>query len=262
MAYILITGASSGLGEEFARQYAHKKRDLILVARSQDKLASLATELSKRHSVQVQVLPADLSKLDSPEKVYAACEKAGWEVDLLINNAGFGLFGHFVNQEPAKIEEMLMLNMISVSKLSRLFLPAMVRTRSGGIINVGSTASFQPIPNFAAYAATKAFVLSLSEALYAEVSASGVKVMALCPGPTETRFFDRASRESGTPGGVKIAMKSASDVVRLAINRFDRGARVVVPGFLNNTLALCVPFTPRRLVLMIGGKMMKAGSGA
>jgi len=261
MAYILITGASGGIGEEFARQYAAKKRDLILVARSQDKLQSLAQELSTRHGIKVEVLAKDLSKTGSSDEVYESCQKSGWQVDILINNAGLGMFGAFAKQDEKNLEQMLILNMVSLSKLSRLFLPSMISRRTGGIINVASTAAFQPIPTFAAYAATKSFVLSLSEALHEEVRTQGVKVMALCPGPTETAFFERAESASGIKGHVKVSMQKSDEVVRLAITRFDRGERVTIPGLINKFGAYSAQLAPKSLVLKIAEKMLKTGAG-
>jgi len=261
MAYVLITGASGGIGEEFARQYATKKRDLILVARSQDKLHALAQELSSRYGIKVEILVKDLASLGSPDEIFESCQNSGWQVDLLINNAGLGMFGAFAKQDEKNLEQMLILNMVSLSKLSRLFLPSMIRRRTGGIINVSSTAAFQPIPTFAEYAASKSFVLSLSEALHEEVRSQGVKVMALCPGPTETGFFERAESASGVKGQVKVGMQQADEVVSLAIARFERGERVTIPGLINKVGAYSAQLAPKSLVLKIAEKMLKTGAG-
>jgi hypothetical protein len=261
MAYVLVTGASGGIGEEFARQYAAKGRNLILVARSQDKLEALARELCDRHGINAQVLPKDLSKLESSDEIFETCKNSNWEVDTLINNAGIGLFGPFAQQDVKSLESMLMLNMVSLSKLTRHFLPAMIEKRSGGVINVASTAAFQPIPTFAGYAATKAYVLSLSEALHEEVAPYGIKIMALCPGPTETGFFSRAESASGVKGEIRISLQPASEVVTLAITRFEKGERVTIPGVLNKMGAYSASFAPKSLVLKIAEKMVKTGAG-
>lgn len=261
MAYVLVTGASGGIGEQFARQFAAKRRNLILVARSQDKLEALAKELSERHGINAQVLPKDLSKLEAADEIYEACKGSNWQVDVLINNAGFGMFGPLAQQNPDKLEQMMMINMVSLTKLTRLFLPTMIEKRSGGVINVASTAAFQPIPTLGTYAATKAYVLSLSEALHEEVASKGVKVMALCPGPTETGFFDRATAASGIKGQIKISLQPADEVVALAISRFEKGERVTIPGLINKVGAYSASFAPKSLVLKIAGKMIKTGAG-
>lgn len=261
MSYVLITGASGGIGEEFARQLAGRKRNLILVARRLDKLEALARELRDRHGINAQVLPKDLSELKSAEEVFEACKSSNWEVDVLVNNAGIGMFGPLDKQDPKKLEDMLMVNMMSLTKLTRLFLPAMIEKRSGGIINVASTAAFQPIPTFAGYAATKAYVLSLSEALHKEVGSQGVNVMALCPGPTETAFFDNAEEASGYKGQLKVTLQPVQEVVELAIARFEKGERVTIPGLLNKVGAYSASLAPKSLVLRIAEKMLKTGAG-
>jgi hypothetical protein len=261
MAYVLITGASGGIGEQFARQFASKRRNLILVARSQDKLEALAKELSERHGINAQVLPKDLSKIEAADEIYETCKNSNWEVDILINNAGFGMFGPFAQQEPESIEQMMTLNMVTLTKLTRLFLPSMIEKRSGGVINVASTAAFQPIPTLGGYAATKAYVLSFSESLHAEVASQGVKVMALCPGPTETGFFERAEAASGVKGQLKISLQPADEVVALAISRFEKGERVTIPGLINKLGAYSASLAPKSFVLKIAGKMIKTGTG-
>jgi hypothetical protein len=261
MAYVLITGASGGIGEEFARQYAAKKKDLILVARSEERLHEIAKQLSSRHAVKVEVLAKDLSLLAAADEVYEACQTRGWDVDVVINNAGFGIFGEFAKQDKHHLEQMMMLNMVTLAKLTRHFLPGMISKRSGGVINVASTAAFQPIPTFAGYAATKMFVLSLSEALHEEVRSQGVKIMALCPGPTQTGFFERAEQASGIKGSIKISMQKADDVVRLAISRFEGGERVTIPGLINKMGAYSASLAPKSWVLKISQKMLKTGAG-
>lgn len=253
--YILVTGASGGLGEDFARQYARAKRNLIIVARSQDRLRALAQELMDRYQVKIEVVAMDLSKPDSASSLFDLCQKSGWDVDMLVNNAGFGLFGNLVDQELSKLDEMMQLNMVTLTKLCRLFLPSMIQKKSGGIINVASTAAFQPVPYFACYAATKSYVMSLSEALTMEAAPHGVKVFCLCPGPTETQFFERAAGRG--KAGDKVPKQTSEDVVRFAIKRFESGSRVGVSGALNKLVSLSTGFVPRKIIMKMGEEMMK-----
>lgn len=184
----LITGASTGIGTSFAEEYAKRNHNLVLVARSEDKLQALAKRLSEAHGISAHVFAQDLSKPDSAEKVVQFCDEKNLQIDLLINNAGFGMLGDFLSHELSRLEEMITLNALTLVKLSRLFATKFAERKSGGIINVASTAAFQPVPNMAVYAATKAFVLSFSEAIAFELKEKGVRVMALCPGGTDTHF--------------------------------------------------------------------------
>jgi short-subunit dehydrogenase len=188
----LVTGASGGIGEAFARQLAAQGKDLILVARSEEKLHSLARELAAAHGVRTHVIVADLARHDSASALYAEIERLGLDVDLLINNAGYARAGAFAELALDEQADMIRLNVNTLVELSRLYLPAMRGRGWGGIINVASNAAFQPVPYLAVYAATKAFVLSFSEALAEEVARDGVSVMALCPGATATGFQERA----------------------------------------------------------------------
>lgn len=253
MSFILITGASSGIGREFARQYAAQRRSLLLVARSAEKLALLAEELCRTFQVDVKVLPQDLSQLDAPARIFDYCQTQRLEIELLINNAGVGLGHHFLQQRLEEIESMMSLNMGSLVKLTHLFLPTMVQRRSGGVINVASVAAFQGTPNMCVYAATKAFVLSFSEALAEELSGTGVRVMALCPGGTATQFFERAGYRQT---GFKLPIQSSEAVVRTAIRAFERGKTTVVTGWLNNLLVFAERFTPRWLNTKLAGVLV------
>ncbi|MEL6383145.1 MAG: SDR family oxidoreductase, partial [Cyanobacteria bacterium J06626_18] len=189
MTTALVTGASSGIGAVFAEQLASRKHDLILVARSQDKLQAIADKLSQQHSIQATVIVQDLTEPNAGKTVFTHVQQQGITVDLLINNAGFGTYGEFADGVLDTHLNMIQLNVVALTELTHLYLPQMRSRRSGSIINIGSTASFQPIPYFAVYAATKAFVLSFSEALWQECKPYNVKVLAVCPGPTETEFF-------------------------------------------------------------------------
>ena len=187
--YVLITGASQGIGEAFAYYFASIKRHLILCARSESKLKLLSETLSQKYSVDVEIICQDLSKLDSAYQLFEACKP--FEVETVINNAGVGLFGTFKSHTYTQIQQMITLNITTLSQLALLFLPQL-KTYSGTLINVSSVAAFQPIPLMSTYAATKAYVLSFSEGLHYELKEEGVHVLTVCPGPTATGFFDNA----------------------------------------------------------------------
>lgn len=250
----LITGASTGIGASFAEECARRKHRLVLVARSEDKLNALAKRLSETNGVEVRVFVCDLSKPDSAEKVVAFCDASGIEVDLLVNNAGFGMMGEFLSHDLSRLEQMVTLNALTLMKLSRLFAAKFAQRQSGGIINVASTAAFQPVPQMAVYAATKAFVLSFSEAIAYELKSKGVKVMALCPGGTDTPFFDVANYERSK---LMIPLEKPEDVVRVAMEGFERGESVVVSGLMNKLMVSSSRFAPRSLVTAIAGSIFK-----
>jgi short-subunit dehydrogenase len=221
----LITGASAGLGAEFARQLAGRGRKLVLVARRKDRIDALAAELGNARS-----LAMDLSDIGAAGKLMADIAAHGEHVETLVNNAGFGLTGRFANLEPSREREMIDLNCGALTELCAAVVPGMIDRKSGGILNVASTAAFQPGPGMAVYFATKAFVLSLTEALHEELRRHGIKVSALCPGPTATEFGDVAGFGKSIP---KFAMADAAAVVRAGIRGLDRNRAVVIPGFLN-----------------------------
>src|SRR5438552_2408583 len=195
----LITGASSGLGAEFARQLARAGKGVVLVARRVDRLEALRVEIERAGGARCHVIAKDLSRLEAPEELVAETTKLGLEVDWLVNNAGFGTAGRFVDLPLAKEREEILLNVHCLVALSRLYAPAMVARRRGSIVNVGSIGSFVPTPYMATYAATKAFVLSFSEALATELAATGVRVLALCPGATKTEFQEVAGVTEAVP---------------------------------------------------------------
>ena len=233
---VLITGASSGIGLELARCFAADRSDLILVARNTVALESLAAELQARHGIKVCVVTADLSRPDSPAAVFAEAGRAGLAVDVLVNNAGFGLHGSFAEIPLARQLEILQVNVTALVALTGLFLPGMIERRRGGILNVGSVAGFVPGPNMAVYYATKAFVLSFSEALCEELRDTGVSVTNLCPGPTETNFSKtaRSLRQRRTA----IQKMSAAAVARTGHAHFRSGRCLSLPGILNQVLAV------------------------
>ena len=242
----LVTGASAGLGVEFARQLQKRGHALVLVARRKDRLQALAKELGN-----ARVVAIDLSKANAATKLMADLEANGETVDLLVNNAGFGLIGQFAKLDARRQREMIDLNTGTLTELCRGVAPAMIGRGQGGIINVASTAAFQPGPKMAVYFATKAFVLSLSEALHEELKPHGIKVTCLCPGPTRTEFGDVAGF-GGNGMFDKLAMDSAA-VVTAALHGLDKNKAVVVPGWANKVGAASTRFAPRFIVRKIAG---------
>src|SRR2546422_1553438 len=225
----LITGASSGIGEVFARKLAARGRNVLLVARSEDKLITLCNELGRSNSIRAQYVALDLSKPESPARLFDEAEKRGLSVDMLINNAGFGSMGEFSKLDLARELNMIDLNIKALVELTHRFLQPMLERRQGTIINVASTAGFQGVPFMATYAATKAFVLSFSEALWEENRPYGIKVMALCPGVTETGFFV-ASQMEKPPARFS---QSSEDVVETALRGLKRGKSSIISGWPN-----------------------------
>lgn len=253
MSTALITGASFGIGAAFAQALATRKNDLILVARSQDKLNQLAQELQQQHNIKVEVLVQDLIVPGAAKSVYEAVTQKEISVDLLINNAGFGTYGAFSDSSLPKQLEMIQLNILSLVDLTYQFLPQMQQRGSGAIINLGSIASYYPMPYMAVYAATKAFVLSFSEALQAENQARGVKVLAVCPGPTKTNFFDVAGFEefaSGSAGDKTSA--TPESVVKDALKALEGQASTVISGGFPNQVLVNLPrFFPRETLVKL-----------
>ena len=250
----LITGASGGIGKEFAVTLASKGADVILVARSADKLAALADELRSKHKVRAEVITADLSVPGAADHVVAGVDDLGLTVDVLINNAGFGTYGDLVDADPARIREEVALNVGALTDLTTIYLQTMAAQGSGVIVNVASTAAFQPVPHMAVYAATKAYVLSLSEALWWEGKQKGVKVLALCPGATDTEFFTVAGSDDAAVGG----RRSTKQVVETALKALDAGKPSVVDGLQNRVSAVSSRFAPRRVVVAIAERVVRS----
>jgi short-subunit dehydrogenase len=242
----LITGASAGLGIDFARQLARRGHRLVLVARRKDRLEALAKELGNARAVA-----ADLSKKDAAAKLMADLAANGETVDLLVNNAGFGLIGRFAELDAKRLRQMIDLNCGALTDLCRAVAPDMIARKSGAILNVASTAAFQPGPKMAVYFATKAFVLSLSEALHEELKPHGIKVSCLCPGPTRTEFGDVAGF-GGNGLFDKVAMEAPA-VVEAGLAGLDRNRAVVVTGWVNKLGAASTRFAPRSVVRRIAG---------
>src|SRR6478752_4929934 len=242
----LITGASAGLGVEFARQLSKRGHRLVLAARRRERLEELAEELGNARAVAI-----DLSKKDAAAKLMADVAAAGEEVEILVNNAGFGLIGKFAELDAKRERQMIDLNVATLTDLCRAVAPGMIERKSGGIINVASTAAFQPGPKMAVYFATKAFVLSLSEALHEELKPHGVKVTCLCPGPTRTEFGDVAGF-GGNGLFDKVAMESP-DVVKAGVEGLDKNKAIVVPGVVNKLVTFSGRLVPRSITRKIAG---------
>lgn len=250
----LITGASGGIGEEFAVQLAAGGANLVLVARRADKLAALHDSLLAKHpGITVDVIAEDLAVPGSGAELDGKVRALGRTVDVLVNNAGVGLHSKFVDQDPEPNAAQIQLNCGTLVDLTARFLPSMVQRGHGVVINVASTASFQPTPGMAVYGATKAFVLSYTEALWQECRGTGVKVLALCPGATETEFFARTGEEFLTDG-----RQTAKEVVDTALSALDRSAPTVVSGWKNSLLATGYRVTPRRLMLAVSERLLKS----
>ena len=242
----LVTGASAGLGVEFARELARRGQRLVLAARRKERLEALAAELGNARAVEI-----DLARPGAAGQLVDNIRDFGETVDLLVNNAGFGLHGRFGRADAERLRQMIDVNCGALTELCRAVLPAMIERRSGGILNVASTAAFQPGPGMAVYFATKAYVLSLSEALHEEVRHFGVHVSALCPGPTRTEFGEVAGFK-GNSAVDRLSM-DAGAVVRAGLGALDRNKAVAITGGLNKVGAFSTRFVPRALVRKIAG---------
>jgi short-subunit dehydrogenase len=249
----LITGASSGIGLELAKLLAAEGYNLILVARSAEALGKLAADLRHEHQVDAVAVPIDLADPAAPEELYRLLDEQGIFVDVLVNNAGFGTHGPFARSDAAAELQMLQVNIAALVHLTRLFLPNMLAKNSGRVLNVASLAAFIPGPYMAGYYASKAFVLSFSEALAAEVRGLGVTVTALCPGPTDTGFQKRAGMRS-TPL-FQANMMTSQAVARIGYRAMLRGKPVAITGWKNKILAFSTRLTPRRLVTAVAKKL-------
>lgn len=242
--YALVTGASRGIGKCFARALAARQWDVILVSRTQDKLDSLARELSSTFGIRAESVALDLTALGAAADLSRTLAERGLDVELLVNNAGFGARGEFVNLPPDEQSDMVRLNVAALVELTHHLLPAMVARRRGAIINVSSTAGFQPMPYVAVYAATKAFVTSFSMALAEEVRAHGIHVVTLCPGPTRTESDEAGeAAHSKVPGG----LQPAEEVVEEALRQMEQNGGLVIPRFINKLMAFSNHLMPIQL---------------
>lgn len=253
MKVTLITGASSGIGEAFARRLAEEKHDLVLVARSEKKLHELCDELMLKHQITAHYVAMDLNDFEADKRLFNETERHGMQVDWLINNAGFGSMGDFAALDLEKELEMINLNISVLVALTHRYIQKMRERKSGVIINVSSTASFQPVPFMAAYSATKAFVTSFSEAIAEENRLFGIKVSALCPGPTDTNFFAAAN---AVPFSAK-GMQTAEDVVEVGLKGIEKGKTTAISGWTNYIGSIFGTLVPDALVTRAIGTYLR-----
>ncbi len=254
MPTALVTGASSGIGLELATLLAKDRHDVVLVARGRDRLEGIALGLTEEFGVGATVLPADLTDPAAPLDVFLALAERKMAIDVLVNDAGFGVYGLFADTPLEEELAMIQVNVAALTHLTKLFLPGMLERRRGRILNVASTAAFQPGPLMAVYYATKAYVLSFSEALGNETAGSGVTVTALCPGPTLTDFQKRAKFTRPRPLPGPLVMDAAA-VARAGYEGMMRGKRVIIPGAANRLFVQALRATPRNLATAISRKI-------
>ncbi len=255
MKVTLITGASSGIGEVFARRLAARGENVVLAARTAERLNAVCNELGRAHAnIQAQSVALDLSERDAPQRLFDETNRRGLEVETLINNAGFGSMGEFLTLDLERELGMIDLNIKALVALTRLYLAPMRERKRGAIVNVASTAAFQPVPYMATYAATKAFVLSFSEALWEENRAHGVKIMALCPGVTSTNFFDAAQIQQPP---MRIT-QTPEEVVDTALAALARGRSHVISGWLNYLQTEAERLLPRSVITRIAGSAIRS----
>ncbi len=258
MKFTLITGASSGIGEAFARRLAAQKHNLVLAARSEDKLHQLCDELMFAHDITAHYVAIDLTDFEADKTLFNETEKHGMEVDWLINNAGFGSMGDFARLDLETEISMINLNITALVALTHRYLQKMRERKSGVIINVASTASFQPVPFMATYAATKAFVRSFSEAIAEENRPFNIKVTALCPGPTETNFFDAANIGANVKDAfMKKGMQSSEEVVEAGLNAVKGGKSTAISGWTNYLTTRFGIFVPDSLITRAVGSVLR-----
>jgi uncharacterized protein len=252
--YTLITGASGGIGECFARAFARRGHNLVLTARSEARLSQLAADLVREHSVRVEVMVADLSVRDTAPRLVAILNERNLSISVLVNNAAFGARGEFWKLPMERQMAMVRLNINALAELTHLLLPAMVERGEGSIVNVSSTASFQPLAYTATYAATKAFVTSFSMGLAEEVRPHGIRVVTLCPGGTRTNFFDAGNYGVRTiPGG----LQDPNEVVRDALRMLDHGGGLLVPRLLNKLAVFIQRFGPRETIAKLAARAFR-----
>ena len=255
MKTALITGASSGIGLELAKIHASKGGDLVVVARSEDKLQTLKNELENQYDIAVHVIAKDLSIPNAATEVFKETESIGIQVDYLINNAGFGLYGKFEDSEWEVENNMIQVNITALTQFTKLYLPGMIARKNGKIMNVASTAAFVPGPTMTVYCATKPYVLSFSEALNNEVNHQGISVTALCPGATASGFSKTAKADKSALFS-KTKLANSEEVAQFGYAAMLKGKQVAIHGFTNQFLAFIVRFTPRSLVVKISRKVI------
>jgi uncharacterized protein len=249
----LVTGASAGIGLELAKILAQHGANLVLTARRTDRLQQLASELASKHGVKTEVLSVDLTRLEGPGEIFAATSQKGIEIDLLVNNAGFGAFGNAWEIPAEKMTEMIQVNCSAVVHLTRLYMPPMIARRRGDILIVASVAGFQPVPYNSVYAATKAFDFLFSMGVAEEARGTGVNVCALCPGSTETEFQKVAEQ----PDRMLRSAETAEKVARVGLEALAAGKPYVISGFKNKLMTEAQRIAPRGVVVRAAAKMMR-----
>lgn len=257
--WALVTGASAGIGKALAKELAAGGTNLVLTARRQQRLAELARQLSAEHDVVTEVFAADLAQPSAPGEIFAFTQGRGIHIDLLVNNAGFGKYGEFIQAETERLLDMVRVNCSAVVHLTRLYLPEMVRRKRGDVLMVASTAAFQGVPYIATYAATKGFDLLFAEGLAEEVKPYRIRVCALCPGSTESEFHEVAGHR---PSSSVERRESAEKVARTGLRALAAGKSYVISGRRNYLAAQSERLVPRRLVTKIAAKMFRPGNGA
>jgi short-subunit dehydrogenase len=247
---VLITGASTGIGYELSKVFSRNGYNLVLVSRNSQRLEVVAKEMEKQHDIQAKVIPKDLSKSPAPQELYNDVVANGIDIDVLVNNAGFGINEKFTDVSADKHMELIQLNITSLTVLCKLFGADMVKRRSGSILNIASTAAFQAGPLMSTYYASKAYVLLLSEALSNELAQDGVNVTVLCPGPTHTEFGVRADMNSAKILNVPWIM-SAAEVAEIGFSGLMKGKKIIIPGLMNKIIAFSTRLTPRSVLVLI-----------
>jgi uncharacterized protein len=250
---VLITGASSGLGMELAKLFAADGSDLVLVARREERLIELADELKSEHGIEAHVLPKDLSKKSAPKEIFSHINKENIEIDVVVNNAGFGNKGQIADLDTDLQLDMIQVNLVALTHLTRLFITGIIERGYGGILNVGSLAGFQPGPNLAVYYATKAYVLSFTEALAEEISNPNIKISCLAPGPVKTEFGEKSDLEDSLL--FKMSLMEMEPVVKAGYEGFRKGQTIIIPGLKQQIVPFLNRFTPRLLVRKIAKKL-------
>jgi short-subunit dehydrogenase len=247
---VLITGASAGIGYELSKVFAKNGYNLVLVSRNKQRLEVIAKELENQYDIQARVIPKDLSKSSAPQELYDIISADGIDINVLVNNAGIGTNGKFTDFSADNHMDLIQLNITSLTMLCKLFGTDMVKKRSGSILNVASTAAFQAGPFMSTYYASKAYVLMLSEALNNELAKDGVNVTVLCPGPTQTEFFER-NEMIDTKIAKSPYIMTATDVAQAGFAGLMKEKKIVIPGLINKLLAFAVRFTPRSVTTLI-----------
>lgn len=251
----VITGASSGIGLELARVFARNGYNLVLVARSRSKLLAISQELTGNYAIKIDIIIADLSEHSAATFVFNEIHRLGIEVDVLVNNAGVGLYGEFVNQSWDSLDKMIILNIHTLTHLTQLFLPLMVSRHRGKIIQIASTAAFQPGPTMAVYYATKSYVLNFSAALQHELKGTGVTITTICPGPTKSGFQEAAEMNESRLFWM-MSIPGSDEVAEFSYQMAMKGKSVAVHGFLNRVMAFLTRFMPRRFVMSVAKSIM------